>query len=236
MFRGDNPELQRVWQEAFAVARDLGQRRVGSEHLLLSLTAVDGVVSEILRGHHVTVSGVRHAARAAAPLGAGAAADRALLAMLDQRLDHLPDAAGPAALDRLVVRDPVFPLGARRARQRCARLSPPIGLDAQASYQASLRLALARRELQHRSEHLALTLLSLDPGVDWVLNYAHVDRRALLTTLAHTFPPPRGHFVQRLERELGRRARSRYLVRHYQRVTGRTVIDASAPVALISCS
>ena len=48
-------------------------------------------------------------------------------------------------------------------------MSPPLGLDAQAVYEASLRLALARREREHRPEHLALALVTLDPGAAWVL-------------------------------------------------------------------
>ena len=77
----------------------------------------------------------------------------------------------------------VFPLGAARARRRCARLRPPIGLDAQAVYAASLRLALARWERHHRPEHLALTLVALDPGAHWVLHAAGVDTAVLLGDL-----------------------------------------------------
>ncbi|MHB1592838.1 MAG: hypothetical protein ACYCO9_00170 [Streptosporangiaceae bacterium] len=65
---------------------------------------------------------------------------------------------------------------------------PPLGTDAQASYQASLRLALARHEHQHRSEHLALTLVSIDPGVDWLLTHIGIDARELLADLAAVFP------------------------------------------------
>jgi hypothetical protein len=78
-----------------------------------------------------------------------------------------------------------------RRRLYCARLTPPLGLDAQAAYAAGLRLALARREREHRPEHLALALIALDSGVAWVLKTANVDRKALLADLAATFPPPR---------------------------------------------
>jgi hypothetical protein len=73
------------------------------------------------------------------------------------------------ALERPAGRRPVFPLGGSAARSRGARLKPPLGSDVRAAYEASLRLALARRERQHRPEHLALALVALDPGIGWVL-------------------------------------------------------------------
>ncbi|CAL9533738.1 hypothetical protein SUDANB95_04055 [Actinosynnema sp. ALI-1.44] len=213
MFRAD-PELGRVVDRALGIARDLGHPRTGSEHLLLALTS--------FTGHE---DAIREAVRRAAPRGAGAAADCAALATLGIDFDQLT--AG-ISLDHPPAREPLFPLGGAGARQRCARLDPPLGLDAQAAYEASLRFALARRERRHRPEHLALVLVALDPGVAWVLDTAGVDRLALAHRLARTFPPPRRNPLLRLERRLGSAIRHRDLATRYQRTTGRAPTSSIA--------
>ena len=169
MFRGDHPGLGRALHSGLAAARELGQPRAGSEHLLLGLSISASQVSAVLAGHGATTAAIGAAVREAAPLGAGAAADRDLLAPLGIDLAEILSGVSPVTLDRVAGREPVFPLGAAQARWRCARLSPPLGLDAQAAYAASLRLALARKEREHRAEHLALCLVALDPGVSWLL-------------------------------------------------------------------
>ncbi|GAA1289863.1 Clp protease N-terminal domain-containing protein [Saccharothrix xinjiangensis] len=217
MFRGDHPELGRAVGRALSLARELGHPRTGSEHLLLALAD--------LTGHG---DALRAAVREAPVDGAGAAADRETLAVLGVDLGDLLD-----VVDRLPAREPLLPLGAREARERCARADPPLGLDAQAALAASLRLALARREREHRREHLALALVALDPGVAWLLATARVDRAALLADLATRFPPPRRNPLLRAERRLGHGARHRDLVRRYERTTGREVVSALAVPALI---
>ncbi|SES08097.1 Clp amino terminal domain-containing protein, pathogenicity island component [Lentzea xinjiangensis] len=231
MFQGEHPELGRVVREALMSARALGHPRTGAEHLLLALTLDNGTVAAILGRHGVTTAVVERAARAAEPSGAGAAADREALAVLGVELDALARRAGIALLDRAPAREPLLPLGAAAARQRCARLNPPLGLDAQAAYEASLRLALARREREHRQEHLALALLALDPGVAWAL--ADVDLPALIGELAAAFPPPHRNPLLRAERRLGRRSRHRDIVRRYQHTTGRTATAGAALAAVI---
>lgn len=217
MFRGDHPELRRTMGRAPALARGFGHPRTGSEHLLLALAD--------LTGH---ADALRAAVREVPGDGAGAAADRETLAVLGVDLGDLL-----GVVDRPPVREPLLPLGARRARERCARPAPPLGLDAQAACAASLRLALARREREHRREHLALTLVALDPGVAWLLATARVDRAALLADLAARFPPPRRNPLLRVERRLGHAVRHRGLVRRYERTTGREVASGSAVPALI---
>jgi len=227
---------------AVTTARALGHPRVGSEHLLLALAvpltrgdaSEAATVAVVLARHGATAAALRAATQAAAPSGAGASADRALVAVLGVDLDRLLQNPDAAMWDRSVNRKPVFPLGAGAARRRCARMSPPLGADAQASYEASLRLALARRERQHASEHLALTLVSLDPGVDWMLTAVGADRGAVLADLAGAFPPPARNPLLRAERRLGQRPRHRDIVRRYQRLTGRTAIDASTVAGLIA--
>ena len=206
MFHGDDPALTAVVARACATARGRRSSRVGGEDLLLALARGGGRVAEILARHGATAAAVRSAADAAAPRGAGAAADRVLLATLGVDLDRLlPDPAA-APWDRPVGRTPLLPLGASAARRRSARRNPRLGLDAQAAYEASLRLALARRERQHRPEHLALVLVTLDPGVDWLLASLGTDRRALAEDLAAAFPAPARVSLLRAERRLAGRA------------------------------
>ncbi|HUB38174.1 MAG TPA: Clp protease N-terminal domain-containing protein [Streptosporangiaceae bacterium] len=234
MFRGDHPDLLRAVGRALSTARDLGHPRTGSEHLLLALTAEGGVVSAVLGRHGATESAVRQAVCRAGPMGAGAAANRDALAVLSLDADRLLSTLGPVFLDRPTTREPLLPVGAARARQRSARLSPPLGLDGQAAYEASLRLALARRDREHRPDHLALTLVALDPGAVWILTTARVDVPVLLADLASAFPPPNRSLLLRAERRIGQRSRSHDLVRRYQRTTGRTATSAHAVAALIA--
>ncbi|MFI6510607.1 Clp protease N-terminal domain-containing protein [Streptosporangium sp. NPDC050855] len=256
MFRGDHPELRRRLGLALRLARDLGHPRTGSEHLLLALTedvdesgveggidvvtgiddGVDGDrgrVAAVLAGYGVTPEAVREAVREVAPAGAGAAADRDTLAVLGIDLDRLLGPSGTGTLDRPPVREPLFPLGAAGARRRCARTRPPLGLDAQAAYEASLRLALARREREHRPEHLAMALVALDPGAARVLATTGTDARALLDALAAAFPPPRRALPLRVERRLGRGVRLRDIARRYRHTTGRAVVAGPALASLI---
>jgi hypothetical protein len=234
MFRGDHPDLGRAMGRALAMARDLGHPRTGSEHLLLALAAAGGTVGAAFDRFGATETAVREAVRQAAPLGAGVAADRDTLAPLGVEVGRILSRLSPAVVDRPATREPLLPFGAAEARRRCARLSPPLGLDAQASYEASLRLALARRDREHRSEHLALCLVALDPGAAWVLKAAGVDTPALLAELASVFPPPRRNLLLRAGRRIGRRSRHHDLIRRYQRTTGRAVTYDGAIASLIA--
>ncbi|MEY9928623.1 hypothetical protein ABH926_003262 [Catenulispora sp. GP43] len=225
MFRGDDPSLRAVYGRAFSEARSLGHPRVGSEHLLLALASArtDGPIASVLARHDATATAIRDAVRAAAPHGAGMAADREALAPLGIEL-----AQTLAPSEQPVGSPPLFPLGAARARRRMARLDPPLGADAQAAYESSLRLALARREHSHRAEHLALALVCLDPGASWTLATAGADRAALLAGLTEEFPCPGRRFAP------GARTRQRQLLRRYQQRTGRIVVDRAALAGLIN--
>jgi hypothetical protein len=244
MFRGDNDELARTLGRALNLARGLGHPRAGSEHLLLGLAAGGGAITDVLARHGATRQVLQESACRAAPAGAGAAADRDVLGRLGIDLDRLlagsgaevqaGAGAGAAVLDRPPARGPLLPLGDRSARRRRDRANPPLGLDARAAYAASLRLALARREHEHRAEHLALTLVTLDPGVAWVLATSGIDSGLLLADLAAAFPPPRRNSLLRAERRLGHRLRHRDIVRRYQHLTGRTATAGPAIAALIA--
>jgi len=234
MFRGDHPDLDRSVGRAVAVARDLGHSRAGSEHLLLALAMGHDATATTLAGHGAAAAALRGAVSMAAPGGAGVAADRDTLAVLGVDIDSLLLLTGARAVDRPPLREPLLPLCAAAGRRRCARMTPPLGLDAQASYEASLRLALARRDRAHRTEHLALALGVLDPGAAWVLVRAGADRRALVEDLATRFPPPRRNLLLRAERQLGRRFRGGDLIRRYERTTGRMVTERDAVAGLIN--
>lgn len=109
----------------------------------------------------------------------------------------------------------LFPLGARRAEQRCAAIHPPIGHDAQALYEASLRYALARRDRRHDVHHLLLAMLALDRGVAWVLDELTVDQALLRSATERAFPLRRGHLLMRTERRLAWRTRNRLIAQRY---------------------
>lgn len=141
MFRGDHPEVSRALGSGLAVARELGQPRAGSEHLLLGLSLTSRRVSIV---------------------------------------------------------------------------------------------ALARKEREHRAEHLALALAALDPGVGWLLRVSGVPRSALLADLAATFPPPERGRLLAADRRLGLRHRRSDLIRRYQRSTGRPVTNPAAVATLIT--
>lgn len=228
MFRGDNADLVRTMRRAVGAAGRLGHPRVGSEHLLLALAGAAGSLGDVWAVHAVSMGAVRDAVMTAAPAGAGAAADRGMLSPLGVSIDGLLDSVGAAVLDRPPVKEPLFPLGVRRARERCARSVPPVGLDAQAAYEASLRLALARRETEHRPEHLALALVALDPGIGWVLARIGTDARSLLSDLVDAFPPSQRNWLIRIERRVGRRLRNDDILRRYQHTSGRAALLTTA--------
>ncbi|MEU4744565.1 Clp protease N-terminal domain-containing protein, partial [Actinosynnema sp. NPDC023658] len=130
MFRGDHPDLNHTLGRALDLARAEGHPRTGSEHLLAALTtappagppatgpSTSRVVAELLARHGATTAALRDAAHLAAPLGAGGAADRSLLAPLGVDLDRLLGPGGGPVLDRPAGREPLLPLGAAKARER----------------------------------------------------------------------------------------------------------------------
>lgn len=233
MFRGDDVALARIMHRAVEVARRLGHPRVGSEHLLLALVEDHGSLSDVWADHAISEQAIQNAVVATAPAGAAAAADRTTLAPLGVSIDRLLDSFGTAVLDRPPVKEPKFSLGVRRARQRCARSTPPVGLDVQAAYEASLRLAIARREHRHRPEHLAIALVALDPGVAWVLTKTGIDGRRLLCDLVNAFPPPQRNRPVHTTGSARQRLRCAAITRRYERTSGRTPVSGAD--ALVTC-
>lgn len=229
MFHGQSPELARVVADARRRARHGGFPRVGGEHLFLAMCAGGGRLSEVLGTGGASEQALRDAIEAAGPRGAGAASDRVLLGALGVDLDVA--VADGLALNRPARPEPLFPLGAQRARRRSARSTPPLGLDARCAWEASLRLALARAEREQRPEHLAMVLVALDPGVAWVLSHAQIDHRALEENLAGAYPSPERGVLGGIQRRLvGHRLHN--LVCRYERTTGRATTSPQALVRL----
>jgi hypothetical protein len=224
LFKGDDQDLKRLVRKAISVAHELGSPRVGSEHLFIALASGGGQVAKAVEHCGTGVGELTRSAASAAPLGAGAAADREALLSIGVDLDELLRGSGPGSLDRAPIRAPWFPLGSAKARARCAALIPPVGIDAQAIYETSLRIALCRGENSHRPHHLAFALVAMDPGVDWLLDEVGADKVRLLADLRERFPvPPRNRFT-RTWRRLRNKSRSSDVVRRYQATTGRVPV------------
>lgn len=112
-------------------------------------------------------------------------------------------------------------------------MNPPLGLDAQAAYEASLRLALGRRDREHRPEHLAVALVALDPGVAWMVRDAGLDAGPLVADLIHAFFGPGRSRPSRLPRHRARR-RADAIARRYGRTCGRTPAPTAALATILS--
>jgi hypothetical protein len=233
MFHGDDPALRGLLGRALGTARELGHPRVGSEHLLLALTDCGGQVATVLAWHGATQPALTAAARQVGEDGAGAASDRELLTAIG--IDTGMPLWGAALTSTRPVRRllPAPPFGVAAAHRRAQQTSPPFGRDAEAIYEASLRLALARRDRAHRPEHLALALVAVDPGAGWVLDQVGVARTALLADLAASFPLPRRNALLRVDRRLGGPRRRDALLRRYERATGRVSVARGALAGLV---
>jgi Clp amino terminal domain, pathogenicity island component len=220
MFQGDSPDLKGVLILAPSIARELRDDYVGSEHLLAAVARQRGQVAEILAEHRADVGAIRRILRDHRPPGgATAAADQELLSALGIEISPLLPSSVSNSTTALHSHR-WFPIGEPSARRRLAAIRPTFGVDAQAAYAASLRLALARREREHRVEHLALTLLTLDPGARWVLASLGTDYGRLLDELACAFPPPRRPSVVRGDRRVGRSRRLGAIKRRHQDLSG----------------
>ena len=224
MFGGDLAEVGETLGDACGTARSLGSRWVGSEHLLLALSRRNDDLGGLLRAAGVTPGRIEGVLARPGIQPAAIEAERAALAVLGVELDEVRRRAesglGAGVLDPRPGRPPLLPFGGRRAREWAARHRPPIGPDVQAIYEASLRLALARRETHHRIEHLALSMLTLDRGTAWLLDQVGADREALETAVHRRFPLPVRNGVLRLDRRLGWGSRRRDIARRFATTSG----------------
>lgn len=224
MFHGDTDELTRTLWAAVVHGRRMQYRRIGSEHLLLALCETPGAVGQALRVVGATPAAVWSVIGRPGIGPAAVEADRAALQAVGIDDGVLREDAmkqfGLQVFDPRPRGRHLFPLGARRAEQRCAATQPPIGHDAQALYEASLRYALARRDRRHDVHHLLLAMLEVDRGVAWVLGELDADRALLMSAIEKTFPLRRGRLLMRIERRLAWRTRTRHIAQRYRLRTG----------------
>jgi hypothetical protein len=199
--------------DAVAAAKRLGHAEPRSEHLLLALCEGRTEAGDLLREQGVGAAMVERVITQPGVAPAAIEADRALLESVGVDLDGLLASAGAMALAPRSGRRPLLPLGGRKRGWRGSA-------DFRAAYEASLRLALARMEREHRPEHLLIALLQLDRGCAWLLSQIGVDRFRLAYAVKLRFPPPHGNVVIRAARSGTWNRRYRAIVRRYENTSG----------------
>lgn len=219
MFRGDTGPLVVTMCAAREAARRLGHPEPRSEHLLLALCAGTTEVGHFLRDQGIGAAMIERVITEPGVAPASIEVDRASLESLGVDLNGLLASAGAMALAPRSGRRPLLPLGGKRAWQGAA--------DFRAAYEASLRLALARMEREHRPEHLALALIEFDRGVAWLLTQVGVDRLRLEFALHRRFPPPRRNALIRAARRGTWQRRYRAIVRRYENTAGVPALKAA---------
>ena len=218
MFRGDTAALKRTMCAAAKAAKRLGHGEPRSEHLLLALCENSTAVAQTLREHGVTATAVAGLITRPGVAPAAIEADRALLASVGVDLDELLAGAGTGALAPRSGKPPLLPLGGRRNRWGAP--------DFRAAYEASLRLALARMERDHRPEHLLMALLEFDRGCAWLLERCGADHAELRSAVHKGFPPPRRNAVIRAARSGTWKRRYRAIERRYENTAGSPALKA----------
>src|SRR5919198_3075013 len=168
MYQRMTGEVREVCGQAMVAARRLRHQRMGSEHLLLALVASGARAADPFRAQGLVPERVARVVDELAASPPGSEADRQALAAIGIDLDlvrsRVEAAFGRGALDRPRPRRPLLNFGRRRAEWLCERSRPPVGRDAQAVLESSLRRALARHERHVGLEHLALALLARRGG------------------------------------------------------------------------
>jgi ATP-dependent Clp protease ATP-binding subunit ClpA len=218
MFRGDTAALKMTMCAAAKAAKRLGHGQPRSEHLLLALCEGSTAVARTLREHGVTATTVEGFITRPGVAPAALEADRALLASVGVDLDELLAEAGPGALAPRSGKPPLLPLGGRRNGWGAA--------DYRAAYEASLRLALARMERDHRPEHLLIALLDFDRGCAWLLERCGADPGRLRAAAQEEFPPPRRNAFIRAARSGTWKRRYKAIVRRYENTAGSPALKA----------
>jgi ATP-dependent Clp protease ATP-binding subunit ClpA len=156
MFERFTRSARAVTVAAQAEARRLGHGRIGAEHLLMALVAVDdgGLGSEVVRGLGVTTEAVEaEIARADRRGGLGPTDAEALESIgisVDEVSRRVEEAFGPGAL--------------RSARAEPRRRHIPFGDDAKRVMERSLREALKLKHNYIGTEHMLLAI-SADRGL-----------------------------------------------------------------------
>lgn len=218
MFRGDTAQLVLMMCDAAVAAQRLGHPEPRGEHLLLALCESRTEAGGFLREHRVGAAMVERVITQPGVAPAAIEADRALLESVGVDLDGLLASAGAMALAPRSGKRPLLPLGGKREWRGSA--------DFRAAYEASLRLALARMEREHRPEHLLVALLELDRGCAWLLSQVGVDRLRLERAAQLRFPPPYRNVLIRAARSGTWNRRYRAIVRRYENTSGAPALKA----------
>jgi ATP-dependent Clp protease ATP-binding subunit ClpA len=202
MYERMTGEAREVCRQAMAAARRLEHRRMGSEHLLLALVAAGAPASEPFRAHGLVPERVERVVDGLAASPPGSEADRQALAAIGIDLDlvrsRVEAAFGHGALDRPRPRRPLLNFGRRRAEWLCERCRPPVGRDAQAVLESSLRRSLDRHERHVGLEHVALELLARrGDGAAAVIDRLGARREQLAAAVEARYPPPRARGLLR---------------------------------------
>jgi hypothetical protein len=221
MFRGDTGQLKTTMCAAVKAAKRLGHTEPRTEHLVLALCEGQTEAAALLRRHNVQPATVEAIITRPDVAPAAIEADRALLASVGVDLDGLLAETGSAALAPRSGPAPLLPLGGKRFQKGAA--------DYRAAYEASLRLALARMDLDHRPEHLLLALLEFDRGCAWLLDRCGADRTELYTAANNAFPPPRRNAFIRAARSGTWKRRYQAIVRRYENTAGVPAIERQPP-------
>lgn len=184
---------RRVVVHAQAGARELGQRFIGTEHLLLGLVweGADGDAATILRGHGVTADGIRAQIRRWTGGGSGALgplgpADAEALSSIGIDLDAVraatDEAFGPGALDDAPTGGVVGGGGPRGLGSLLRRGTPtvqghiPLTPRAKKALEFSLREAVRMQSHIIWPGHLLLGLLRAEGSSDTrILTDAGID-------------------------------------------------------------
>jgi ATP-dependent Clp protease ATP-binding subunit ClpA len=170
MFERFTTAAREVVIEAQAGARRLGHHHVGTEHLLLALSATADPVGEVLRGFGVTSEAVLSTRRDLVT-SPGSVDDREALAHLGIDLDAVrrtvEERFGPGALDPRPPRRRWRGLR-RRQPERCAQRPRtghiPFSPRAKRVLERSLREALQLRHRHVGAEHIMLAI-TVDDGL-----------------------------------------------------------------------
>jgi ATP-dependent Clp protease ATP-binding subunit ClpA len=200
MFERFTREAREVVVGAQEAARRSSHRRIGTEHLLLSLLDNGGETAGVMNGHGVTTRTVetaiaRHLGNAPGMLGpADAAALKVIGIDLDEVRAHLEANFGPEPFARPPAPQPRRRFGLRRS-QRDDEGPPPTGHipfspRAKKVLELSLREALRLKHREIRSEHILLGLIREGEGLAAkILAEAEVDLRGLRTEVEQRMTP-----------------------------------------------
>ncbi|WP_432492243.1 Clp protease N-terminal domain-containing protein [Kineococcus auxinigenes] len=173
MFERFTPRARDAVVGAQQVARDLGHREIGDDHLLLALLEGEGVAARVLRDAGADPARLReHVAHHRGP-DEDAAALRSLGIDLDAVRSRAEETFGPGALDRPT----------RRRRGLLGRLTGsgpssghvPFTRPAKKALEESLKAALSLRHNYIGTEHLLLGLLRQDGSAARALAATGVD-------------------------------------------------------------